>query len=174
MKAKGRKGIALACTTLALFTGFAHGQESRTGATKPQLTELGRENFSRVAASATEIKAVLSRDVGLLVELKRWLAKDATGNGQILNDSDLTDDSIFDRLETDIRFRATATVLLQKYGYLVPKLNPDSQAAKENELLTQERIKWLAQAQEQARAEAAQKRTASMKAATECEARNDC
>ena len=174
MRTRCAKGILLASTALTLLGGFAHGQESHTGTTKLQLTELGQENFSRVAASAAEIKVVLTRDAGLLVELKRWLAKDATGNGQILNDADLSDDAIFDRLETDIRFRATATVLLQRYGYLVPKLNPDSQAAKENELLTQERIKWLAQAQEQARAEAAQKRTASMKAAMECDARNDC
>ena len=34
-------------------------------------SELGRENMSRVAASAGQIKAVLVKDSGLLVELKR-------------------------------------------------------------------------------------------------------
>src|SRR5689334_25195604 len=97
-----------------------------------QTSELGRENLSRVAASAADIKAVLLKDTGLLVELKRWVAKDATGHGQIISDGDLTDDAIFDRLETDTQFRSVATLLVQKYGYLVAKLNPESQAAKEH------------------------------------------
>src|SRR5689334_1034070 len=97
-----------------------------------QNSELGRENLSRVAASAADVKAVLLKDSGLLVELKRWVAKDATGHGQIISDADLTDDAIFDRLETDVAFRSVATALVQKYGYLVPKLNPESQAAKEH------------------------------------------
>jgi polysaccharide biosynthesis/export protein len=122
-----------------------------------QGSELGRENLSRVAASAADIKAVLLKDTGLLVELKRWIAKDATGHGQIISDADLTDDAIFDRLETDAQFRSVATLLVQKYGYLVPKLNPESQAAKEHELLVQERTKWLAQAQEEQLAAARQK-----------------
>jgi len=33
------------------------------------------------------------------VELKRWVAKEATDNGQIVEDSSLTDQTIFDRLE---------------------------------------------------------------------------
>jgi protein involved in polysaccharide export with SLBB domain len=122
-----------------------------------QTSELGRENLSRVAASAADIKAVLLKDTGLLVELKRWVAKDATGHGQIISDADLTDDAIFDRLETDVQFRSVATLLVQKYGYLVPKLNPESQAAKEHELLVQERTKWLAQVQEEQLAAARQK-----------------
>ena len=77
----------------------------------------------RVAASASDIKAVLLKDTGLLVELKRWVAKDATGHGQIVSDADLTDDAMFDRLETDVAVRSVATWLVQKYGYLVPKLN---------------------------------------------------
>ena len=72
-------------------------------------SDLGRDNLSRVAASAAELKAVLLTDVGLMVELKRWVAKDATDHGQIISDSDLTNDAIFERLETDIQFRAIAT-----------------------------------------------------------------
>jgi polysaccharide biosynthesis/export protein len=112
-------------------------------------SELGRDNLSRVAASAAEIKAVLFKDAGLMVELKRWIAKDATEHGQIISDSDLTNDAIFQRLEEDAQFRAVATNLVQKYGYLVPKMNPDSELAKEHELLIQERTKWIAQSQEE-------------------------
>jgi protein involved in polysaccharide export with SLBB domain len=126
-----------------------------------------------VAASAADIKAVLLKDTGLLVELKRWVAKDATGHGQIISDGDLTDDAIFDRLEMDTQFRSVATLLVQKYGYLVPKLNPESQAAKEHELLIQERTKWLAQAQEEELAAVRQQRSRNVRTTSACDPRSE-
>jgi polysaccharide biosynthesis/export protein len=125
----------------------ARAQQQKNNTTTA--TGLALQNLSRVAASAEEIKAVLVKDVGLMVELKHWVARDATDHGQIVSDSDLTDDAIFGRLEADIQFRSIATALLQRYGYLLPKLNPDSDAAKEHEALVQERAKWLAQNQDQ-------------------------
>jgi polysaccharide export outer membrane protein len=120
-------------------------------------SDLGVQNLSRVAASAAELKAVLLRDPGLMVELKRWIAKDATDHGQIVGDTDLSNYALFDRLEADIQFRSIATALVQRYGYLLPKLNPESDLAKEQELLRVERTKWIAQAQEEERAQARQK-----------------
>ena len=90
-----------------------------------QPSDLARENQSRVAASAAEIKPILLKDSGLMVELKHWMAKDASDHGQIITDADLTEDAIFNRLENDVPFRAVATLLLQKYGYLVPQVNPN-------------------------------------------------
>ena len=117
----------------------------------PRLSsELGHQNLSRVAASAADINAILVKDAGLMVEIKRWLAKDATEHGQIVSDSDLNDDAIFDRLQTDIQFRSVATTLLQRYGYLVPTVNPNSQAAKAQEFRFQERTKLMAANQEEA------------------------
>jgi polysaccharide biosynthesis/export protein len=133
-------------------------------------SELGRENLGLVAASATEIKAVLVKDAGLLVELKAWAAKDATDHGQIVSEADLTNDAIFDRLETDVRFRSVATRLLQRYGYLVPKVNPDSPLGKEQELLIQERVKWLAQDQEQELAAAHQRDPQRLEQTNSCNA----
>jgi polysaccharide biosynthesis/export protein len=141
---------------LLLFWGSLASAQDRQSTPIPT-SELGRENLSWVAASAADIKAFLQKDVGLMVELKRWVAKDATGHGQIISEADLTDDAIYRRLETDVQFCSVATALLQKYGYLVPKLNPDSPAAKEREVLFQEHLKWLAQAQEEERAVARQK-----------------
>src|SRR6266849_2282206 len=132
-------------------------------------SELGRDNLSRVAASAADVKTALLKDTGLRVELKRWVAKDATGHGQIISDADLTDDAIFDRLETDTQFRSVATLLVQKYGYLVPTLNPESQAAKEHELLVKERTKWLAQVEEEELAADRQKRNRKMQNANMCD-----
>jgi polysaccharide export outer membrane protein len=117
--------------------------------TSTNVSILSSQNMSRVGASAAEIKSILLKDNGLMVELKRWIAKDATDNGQIVIDSDLTDDAIFDRLETDVQFRSLATALVQRYGHLIPKFAPDSGAAKEHDLLIQERMKRLAQRQAQ-------------------------
>ncbi|HEV2617923.1 MAG TPA: SLBB domain-containing protein [Candidatus Acidoferrales bacterium] len=118
--------------------------------------------MNRVAASTAQIEAVLHTNPGLMVELKAWVAKDATDHGQLISDSDLTDAAIFDRLETDIEFRSVATRLLQKYGYLLPKVNPDSPQAKQQELLTQERTKWLAQDQEEQLTQARQQSSRTM------------
>ncbi len=62
-------------------------------------------------------------------------------------------------LESDVPFRAVATLLVQRYGYLVPKVNPDSEAGKERELLIQDRTKWLAQRQEEELSQARQVQT---------------
>src|SRR5713101_2020023 len=122
--------------TLSLFFVWCTPSAAQERRSAPaQASELGRENLSRVAASAADIKTVLIKDAGLRVELKRWIAKDATGHGQIISESDLTDDAVFERLEADVQFRSIATMLVQRYGYLVPKLNPQSQLAKEQELL---------------------------------------
>src|SRR5260221_5401302 len=164
---------ALLCflTVFLLCAGLGRAQERQTGTA--QISELGRENLSPAAASATDIKAVLIKEAGVMVELKRRIAKDATGHGQFIGDSDLPDEAIFDRLDVDVQFRSIATLLVQRYGYLVPKLNPESEAAKERELLVQERTKWLAQAQEQERAIASQKRMEKVRNAAVCDSQLD-
>src|SRR5690349_13754305 len=112
-------------------------------------SDLAQENLDRVAASAAQIRAVLAKDEGLLVELKRWVAKEATDNGQVVDDSNLTDQAVFERLEQDIVFRSVATRLLQRYGYLLPTSNPDSDFAKEKELVLKERARRLVQIESQ-------------------------
>jgi protein involved in polysaccharide export with SLBB domain len=125
-----------------------------------QLSELSKENSDRVAASAPQIRAVLVKDTGLLVELKRWVAKEATDSGQIIDDSLLTDDAIFSRLERDVAFRSVATRLVQRYGYLLPSVNPDSPIGKEQELVLKERARRLVQVEAQEDSESLRPRTA--------------
>jgi glycosyltransferase involved in cell wall biosynthesis len=151
-RARRRAVPAGAVLCLALVFCCNTRAQDRRQAPMPS-SELGQENMSLVAASPADIKAVLTENAGLMVELKRWVAKDATDHGQIVSESDLSNDAIFDRLQTDVRFRGIATLLLQHYGYLVPKVNPDSELGKEQELLVQERMKWLAQDQEEELAE---------------------
>src|SRR5215472_82172 len=108
---------------------------------KPELSELAEDNYSRVAASSVQIREVLLIDAGLLVELKRWIAKEASDEGRIVEDQSLTDQAVFDRLDRDQTFRSVATRLLQRYGYLLPKPNPDSDLAKQQDLIMKERVK---------------------------------
>src|SRR5580704_4308586 len=124
-------------------------EQDRTENGVAQPPDLTQENLGRVAASASQIQAVLVKDEGLLVELKRWVAKEATDNGQVVEDSSLTDQAIFDRLDRDVAFRSIATRLLQRYGYLMPTPNPDSDFAKENELVLKERARRLVQIESQ-------------------------
>jgi len=110
---------------------------------------LENENLAHVSASAGQIEEVLRKDPGLLVELKRWVAKEATDYGQVVEDSDLTDKAVFERLEHDVQLRSLATRLLQRYGYLLPSPNPNSEVAKEQELRWQERARRLVQIEAQ-------------------------
>ena len=169
-RAAKRRGLFVAVGTVLLVVhcaNAARAQQQHANATST--SDLALQNLTRVAASAAEIKTVLIKDPGIMVELKRWVAKDATEHGQVVGESELSDYAIFDRLGTDVEFRSLATALLQKYGYLLPKLNPESDLAKEQELLRIERTKWMAQAQEEARGQARQKAAQDLQKAAACE-----
>ena len=117
-------------------------------------SELEKENLNYVAAAPALIKEVLIKDPGLFVELKRWIAKEASENGQVVSEEDLTDNAVFDRLSSDVAFRSIATRLVQRYGYLRPNFNPDSEMGKEQELLLKERVRRLVQIETQEDTEA--------------------
>jgi protein involved in polysaccharide export with SLBB domain len=167
----GAGRIACTLTALALTCSAMFAQTQRS--TPIPSSDLGRDNLSRVAASATELKAVLLTETGLLVELKKWVAKDATDHGQIISDSDLTNDAIFERLESDSQFRSLATSIVQGYGYLLPRVNPDSELGKERELLVQERTKWLAQHQEEELAAARRRNARNSQGTRTCDSQLD-
>src|SRR5271168_2961144 len=169
---------------LLCATAFAQQQADKQRAAREQVRngygveqspDFAQENLGRVAASATQIRVVLVKDEGLLVELKRWVAKEATDNGQVVEDSTLTDQAIFERLERDIAFRSIATRLLQRYGYLTPTPNPDSDFAKENELVLKERARRLVQieAQEDTDALRPQKNDRELERTATCDPRRD-
>jgi len=165
--------LTVSLLTLVLLSATVVRAQNETNRQKPAVppSELGRDNLSRVAASAPDIKTVLVKDTGLMVELKRWVARDATAQGQIISETDLTDDAIFDRLQSDVQFRSVATQLVQRYGYLVPQLNPDSAAGKEQELLVKERVKLLAQREDDEEQEKARaKRTRTGQTSANCNA----
>jgi len=155
---------------LTLFFGFSLGiaaqelpQQNQTQAPRragtattdepsthrPAQSDLVIENYEHVAASAAQIKEVLIQDAGIMVELKHWVAKEAGENGQVVNDEDLSDQAIFDRLTNDVKFRSVATRLLQRYGYFKPQLNPLSDEAKQQDLVLKERARKLVEIEAQ-------------------------
>jgi protein involved in polysaccharide export with SLBB domain len=167
--------ISLALTSLLTCSALnAHPQgtlqNTDAGVRRsPQPSDLANENYEHLAAAPRQIQEVLLKDSGLLVELKRLAIKQATDNGQIVEDSSLTDQAIFDRLESDIKFRSLATRLVQRYGYLLPSFNPDSEVAKQRDLLLKERARRQIQieAQEDAEIDAELKKQAQERQASE-------
>ncbi|HXC48941.1 MAG TPA: SLBB domain-containing protein [Candidatus Sulfotelmatobacter sp.] len=155
-----RRGLILAAAVLAsawCLPALAQqsepkrAQDRASDTQRQQLgqSELEKENLNYVAAAPALIKEVLIKDPGLLVELKRWIAREASDNGQVVSEEDLTDNAVFDRLTTDVAFRSIATRLVQRYGYLRPNFNPDSEMGKEQELLIKERVRRLVQIESQ-------------------------
>lgn len=163
---KLRRGIgALALVLFFAAPAIARAQSGKQRPTgddrepryrSQQSSSLAQDNLSRVAASAAQIRIVLTKDAGILVELKSWVAKEATDNGQVVDDAALSDSAIFDRLEWDVKFRSIATRLVQRYGYLLPSVNPESDAGKQNELVLKERARRLVQVEATEDAEAVQ------------------
>src|SRR6266403_1822677 len=127
----------------------AQGSATETAARVPlHSPDIISDNLDRVAASADQILEVVNKEAGLMVELKRLLAQDAGVSGQILEESDLTDVAVAERLRSELRARVLATRLLQRYGNLVPRLNTYSDLEAERKLVLQERAQVLARAAE--------------------------
>jgi protein involved in polysaccharide export with SLBB domain len=102
--------------------------------------------MARVTATADQILAAVNRDSGLMVELKTIYAQEAGLNGQVLEEKDLTDAAVEARLRQDLRLRMLATKLLQRYGYLLPRINPDSDLAEEHTLYLRQKAQEMQRA----------------------------
>jgi polysaccharide export outer membrane protein len=133
----------------------AKGQSSNGSDSQKTVSQMPRprggivaDNLDRVAATANQILEIVNGDAGLMVELKRVLAEDAGESGQILEESDLSESAVTRRLVEDLHSRVLATRLLQRYGYLLPKVNPDSDVAVEHNLAIRARAQQLERASE--------------------------
>jgi protein involved in polysaccharide export with SLBB domain len=111
-----------------------------------RVSDWAEDNLDLVSASVPQIREVLAKDPGLMVELKRLMAKQATDKGQIVTERDMTDAAILDRLENDAPFRGLATRLLQRYGYLTPQINELSPQGQEEDLVRKARSARIARA----------------------------
>src|SRR5579859_294285 len=86
----------------AVHTQQSSQQSPRSGRDSGTLSDLEKQNLDQVAASSVQIRAILAQDAGLFVELKRWIAKEATDNGQVVRESNLSEQTIFERLDRDV------------------------------------------------------------------------
>jgi polysaccharide biosynthesis/export protein len=107
---------------------------------RPSSSDLVSENLARVTATTEQILEAVNKDSGLMVELKAIYAQEAGLQGQVLEEKDLTDAAVEARLRQDLRLRVLATKLLQRYGYLLPRINPDSDMAEERMLVLRQRM----------------------------------
>ena len=90
----GMLGLSL-CACALLFGVAALAQQRASGNPSVPSSDLASDNQERVAASEAQIVTVLGGNSGLLVELKRWVAKDAADHGQVVEDADLDDTGDF-------------------------------------------------------------------------------
>ncbi len=120
--------------------------EKATELRPPQerVTDWATDNLEMVAATTEQIREILTKNVGLMVELKHLMAQQAIEKGQILAPDDMTDLAIYERLANDLRFRGLATRLLQRYGYLAPEFNPQSAKGREQELIMRAKAEQIA------------------------------
>ena len=127
--------------------GDSNAREMQTGFEKrPSSSDLVSENVARVTATADQILAAVNKDSGLMVELKTIYAQEAGLNGQVLEEKDLTDAAVEARLRQDLRLRMLATKLLRRYGYLLPRINPDSDLAEEHTLYLRQKAQDMQRA----------------------------
>src|ERR1700674_3926737 len=126
--------IFLSCGVAAIPACLARPQQQQSTPQRPS-TDIVKDTLDRVAATPEQILEVLAKDSALMLELKQLLARDAGASGQIVEESDLHEAEIADRLRQDLRTRVLATRLLRRYGYLLPRINPDSDIAAEHNLL---------------------------------------
>lgn len=136
--------VGILTLQLILSPAFAQGPQRKPNSSGADLAEF---NLTRVAATAAQIENVLRKEPSLFLELKRWIANEAASRGQIVEDADLADQTVLKRLQEDIEFRAAATRLLQRYGFLLAKLNPESELARQRDLVLQEKAKLIARAE---------------------------
>ncbi len=99
-KERSVRKIVIAICLCALLSFLVTGAlaQQPTGNQTISNSELANDNLDKVAASESQITAVLNANPGLFVEMKRWVAKDAADRGQVVKDSDLTDAAILLRL----------------------------------------------------------------------------
>jgi protein involved in polysaccharide export with SLBB domain len=137
---------------------MAWPQEQHTPPLAPA-ADIIRDNLNRAAATAEQLLEVLNKEPGLMVEFKQLLAKDAGVNGQILEETDLSEAAITERLRSELHCRILATALLRRYGYLLPRINPDSDLAAEHNLALRERAQEIQRAAERRSTAGEQPRT---------------
>jgi protein involved in polysaccharide export with SLBB domain len=107
---------------LILCTALVAAQDSpvysRTRAIDESHSQAARQAEQDVSLSAEKLIALLQRETGLLLEVKKLLVRKAFEQGRILDPQDLTDEALFRLLRQDETIRVLATQEVSKRLYI--------------------------------------------------------
>ena len=107
---------------LILCTALVFAQDSpvynRTRAIDESHSQAARQAEQDVSLSAEKLIALLQRETGLLLEVKKLLVRKAYEQGRILDPQDLTDEALFRLLREDETIRVLATQEVSKRLYI--------------------------------------------------------
>src|SRR5262249_24984884 len=95
-----------------------------------------QEADAKVSFSAETIIAMLRREPGLFLQIKKMLVRTAYEHGRVLDSSDLTDDEVFRLLRENENIRILATHEIEDRSYIRAKPT-QAEIARENALAAQ-------------------------------------
>jgi protein involved in polysaccharide export with SLBB domain len=113
---------AILASLLALCNGLIMAQDSpiygRTRALDESHSQAERQAEQTVSLSAEKLIALLQKETGLLLEVKKVLVRKAFEQGRILEPKELTDEALFRLLREDENIRVLATQEVSKRMYI--------------------------------------------------------
>ncbi len=111
------------CSTLA--AAQASAVYGRTRAIDESRSQAERQAEQTVSLSAEKLIALLQKETGLLLEVKKLLVRKAFEQGRILESRDLTDEALFRLLREDENVRVLATQEVSERRYIRALPNPE-------------------------------------------------
>jgi len=113
---------AILASLLTLCAGFMSAQDSpvngRSRALDESHSQAERQAEQMVSLSAEKLIALLQKETGLLLEVKKALVRKAFEQGRILEPQELTDGALFRLLREDENIRVLATQEVSKRLYI--------------------------------------------------------
>jgi protein involved in polysaccharide export with SLBB domain len=113
---------AILASLLTLSTALMSAQDSpvygRSRALDESHSQAEQQAEQTVSLSAEKLIALLQKETGLLLEVKKLLVRKAFEQGRILESADLTDEALFRLLREDENIRVLATQEVSKRLYI--------------------------------------------------------
>lgn len=107
-----------------ILPGYASQGYDRKAAIAQPDSRAEKEAESLVSLSPDTIIALLRREIGLMLEVKKSVVRKAFDQGRIVNPSELTDDNLFTMIREDDSVRVLATKQIVERGYIRAKPTP--------------------------------------------------
>ncbi len=119
--------------TAVLPSSFAQEQTQPNGDQSVKITESRAEQEAEqmVSLSATDIIAILQKEPGLLLEVKKMLVRTAYEQGRILDPQDLTDEALYRVVARDENVRVLITQEVEDREYIRVKPTREQLAREE-------------------------------------------